>query len=204
MFTGIIQDVGEVLAVQQAGDRTLTIATKLPLVDLDLGASVACNGICLTVVEKQAAAFMVQLSAETLGKTTAGGWRQGTKVNLERSLRAGDELGGHLVQGHVDGTGTIKSRTPEGDSLRFVIAVPSSLSRYIAPKGAVTLDGVSLTINDVLETGPEAAFGVNIIPHTRQWTNFGTLQPGNGVNIEVDMMARYLGRLLDAQTAGQR
>jgi riboflavin synthase len=193
MFTGIIQDVGKVLAVTPTGDRSITIGTKLPLVDLDIGASIACNGVCLTVVNKTDVSFTVQTSAETEAKTNTASWQPGTLVNLERSLRAGDELGGHLVQGHVDGVGRLTKRENVADSLRLTIDIPASLSRYIAAKGAVTLEGVSLTVNDVLETG----FTVNIIPHTQQWTSFGNLQPGASLNIEVDMMARYLARLLD-------
>lgn len=195
MFTGLIQDVGTVLRGEGQGDRLLTIATHLPLGDVKLGASIACNGVCLTIIDIDKDTFRVQVSSETVTKSTAGDWREGTKVNLERSLQAGDELGGHFVLGHVDGVAMIMAREQDGDSLRFTVQPPPPLFRYIAPKGSVTLDGVSLTVNDVLASG----FTVNIIPHTQQWTNLGTLQPGDRANMEVDMMARYLDRLLDAR-----
>lgn len=192
MFTGIIKDVGELVAIGQQADPILTITTGLPLEDMPIGASIACDGVCLTAIAVQADRFQVQVSAETQAKTTLGDWRSGRRVNLERSLRAGDEMGGHLVSGHVDGVATIASRQAEGLSWRFNFIVPAELRRFVAPKGSVAVNGVSLTVNEVEADG----FGVNIIPHTLQATTFDALQPGMTVNLEVDMLARYLDRLL--------
>lgn len=191
MFTGIIADVGRVASVVRHGDTRLTIETGFDTASIALGASIACNGVCLTVVERAPGWFAVDASAETLARTTLEGWREGTQVNLERSMRLGDEIGGHLVYGHVDGVATVEERRPEGDSLRFTIAVPEELARFIAPKGSVALDGVSLTVNEV----GGARFGVNIIPHTQACTTFGTMMPGHRANLEVDMLARYVARL---------
>lgn len=193
MFTGIITDIGKVLAVEARGDRILTIGTNLSLADMALGASIACNGVCLTAVEVGQDRFKVQVSAETIAKTTIGGWQAGALVNLERPLRAGDELGGHMLSGHIDGTAEIVRREPDGESVRFTFRPPAILMKYIAPKGAVALDGVSLTVNDVLED----IFTVNIIPHTQKWTNFSAPQTGDQVNLEADMLARYLERMLN-------
>ena len=192
MFTGLIRDVGELIAVTQQADPVLSIATNLPLADMAIGASVACNGVCLTALRIDGSRFEVQISAETMAKTTLGAWRVGERINLERSLRVGDELGGHFVLGHVDGIGVVAERHADGDSWRFQFTVPAELRRYLAPKGSVAINGVSLTINEVTADG----FGVNIIPHTLQATTFGTLQVGMRVNLEVDMLARYLDRLL--------
>ncbi|MEJ0063617.1 MAG: riboflavin synthase [Alphaproteobacteria bacterium] len=192
MFTGIIKDLGEVAAIEDTADRTLTIATKLPLADMEIGASIACNGICLTAIEIEGGRFKVQASAETIAKTTLGTWRPGTTINLERPLRAGDELGGHMVSGHIDGVAEILERKAEGGSARFVLRPPQELMTFIAPKGSVALDGVSLTVNDVLND----SFGINIIPHTQTCTNFGALRPGDRVNLEIDLMARYLARMI--------
>lgn len=192
MFTGIIKDVGRIMAMKPQADPIYIIATQLPLADVQLGASIACNGVCLTVIAFDAGQFQVQVSAETLAKTTAARWRVGMPVNLECALRLGDELGGHLVSGHVDGVLTITAREPEGESLRFRFTLPESLRRFLAPKGSITLDGVSLTVNEVLA----AEFGVNIIPHTQRWTNFSVLKPGDQINCEVDMLARYVDRIL--------
>lgn len=197
MFTGIITDIGEVVAIDRNGDTRLTLSTAFDTDAIDLGASVACNGVCLTVTEKAAGSFSVDTSAETLGKTTIGSWRVGTKVNLERSLRLGDELGGHLVFGHVDGVAEVVDVRPDGDSQRWRFAVPAGLERFVAQKGSVALNGVSLTVNDV--EGRE--FGVNIIPHTQSETTFrangadGAVGVGDLVNLEVDMLARYVARL---------
>jgi riboflavin synthase len=192
MFTGIITDVGEVRAIERGGDTTYRIGTRLDAAALPIGASVACSGVCLTVVEKGADWFAVQASAETLSRTTLAGWRVGTRVNLERALRLGDELGGHIVSGHVDGVARILGRRDEGDSVRFAIEAPASLSRAIAPKGSVALDGVSLTVNEVSGT----RFGINIIPHTQRETTFGAAREGDELNLEIDMLARYVARLL--------
>jgi riboflavin synthase len=199
MFTGIVTDLGTVRTVEPAGqgrDLRIVIATSWDTGGIELGASVACNGCCLTVVEKGEGTLAFNASAETLSKTTIGRWRPGTAVNLERSLRLGDELGGHLVQGHIDGVGTVAEAIPEGGSTRVRIRPPPHLMPFIAPKGSVAVDGVSLTVNDV----DADAFGVNIIPHTASVTTFGRMKPGDPVNIEVDLVARYLARLLDARS----
>lgn len=198
MFTGIVTDLGTVRSIEPAGegrDLRIVIATAWDTAGIELGASVACNGCCLTVVEKGEGTLAFNASAETLSKTTIGRWRPGTAVNLERSLRLGDELGGHMVQGHIDGVGSIAAVVPEGGSLRVRIRPPPHLMPFLAPKGSVAVDGVSLTVNDV----DADAFGVNIIPHTAQVTTFGRVKPGDPVNIEVDLVARYLARLLDAR-----
>lgn len=192
MFTGIITDLGTVNSVTGAGDRRLEIQTKFDLTSVPIGASIACNGICLTVIETGADWFAVQASEETLSKTSARDWAAGRRLNLERALRLGDELGGHIVSGHVDGVATIVSIQPENESLRFTFEVPADLAKFVAPKGSVALDGVSLTVNEV----EGARFGVNIIPHTQTETTFGHYQPGDPVNMEIDMLARYVARLL--------
>jgi len=202
MFTGIVTDLGTVREVQPIGgghDHRLIIGTSpgfltspAPVV---LGASIACSGVCLTAVDLGGDWFAVEASAETLSKTTLGGWKAGTRVNLERPLRVGDELGGHLVAGHVDGTGEVLSATPENGSVRWRFRVPKAIAPYIAPKGSVAIDGVSLTVNEV----DRETFGVNIIPHTATITTFGTLQPGARVNVEIDTMARYVARLREYQ-----
>lgn len=199
MFTGIVTDLGTVRTIEPAGqgrDLRIVIATAWDTGGIDLGASVACNGCCLTVVERGEGTLAFNASAETLAKTSIGRWRPGTAVNLERSLRLGDELGGHLVQGHIDGVGTVAAAIPEGGSTRWRIRPPPHLMPFIAPKGSVAVDGVSLTVNDV----DADAFGVNIIPHTAAVTTFGRMKPGDPVNIEVDLVARYLARLLDARS----
>ena len=190
MFTGIVQDIGAVTAVDSTGDWTFTIATRLPLGDLALGASVACNGICVTVIEKGRDFFKAQFSAETLDKTTAKTWQTGVRLNLERALRAGDELGGHYVSGHVDGVARLVGKQADGESLRMQFEVPKEFARYIAPKGSITLDGVSLTVNEV----DGYRFGVNLIPHTLQMTTLGHIPVMAMVNFEIDMIARYVER----------
>jgi riboflavin synthase len=170
----------------------LTIATAFDTSAIPLGASIACSGVCLSVVAVAPGEFSVQASAETLACTTIGGWEEGTPVNLERSLRVGDELGGHLVAGHVDGLAQIVERRPEAESVRFVFEAPAELGPFIASKGSVALDGVSLTVNEVSHT----RFGVNIIPHTLSCTNFGQARPGQRMNLEIDLIARYVSRLL--------
>jgi riboflavin synthase len=191
MFTGIITDVGAVRRVEQRGDTRFEIACGYDTAGIAIGASIACNGCCLTVIDTAPGWFAIQASAETLAKTTLGAWREGTPVNLERALKLGDELGGHMVSGHVDGVGAIIAITPEGDSKRFTFDVPRGLARFIAPKGSVALDGTSLTVNEVDGT----RFGVNIIPHTQKVTTWGGLKPGDRVNVEIDMLARYVARL---------
>jgi riboflavin synthase len=193
MFTGIITDIGTVRAVRKAGDTRFEITTGYDLGTVDMGASIACNGCCLTVIEKGPDWFAIQASAETLSKTTLGDWATGTRINLERALKIGDELGGHIVSGHVDGLGEIVSITPEGDSQRFRFRVPHELARFIAPKGSVAIDGTSLTVNEVEGN----VFGVNIIPHTQSATTWGTMKVGQRVNIEIDMLARYVARLTE-------
>lgn len=193
MFTGIITDIGAVRRVVPGGDTRFEIDTAYDTAGIDIGASIACAGVCQTVIETGDGWFAVTASAETLSKTTMGDWREGAPVNLERALRIGDELGGHLVSGHVDGVGVLRSRGTEGDSLRLVLAAPLALSRFIAPKGSVCIDGVSLTVNEV----DGEAFGVNIIPHTAKATTLGRLCEGDRVNLEIDVIARYVARLTE-------
>jgi riboflavin synthase len=197
MFTGIITDIGRVRSVTPKGDTRFEIETAYDLGTIELGASIACNGCCLTVIEKGPDWFAVEASAETLSKTTLGTWDQGTKVNLERALKVGDELGGHIVSGHVDGVGEILSVEPEGQSKRMVIKVPPALARFIAPKGSVAADGTSLTVNEV----DGERFGVNIISHTQAVTTWGGAVAGQAVNIEIDMLARYVARLTEYRPA---
>lgn len=194
MFTGIVTDVGEILAVDplEVG-RRLTVSTSYDTGEIALGASIACNGACLTVVQKQAGRFSVDVSGETLDKTTVGEWVAGRRINLERALRASDELGGHLVLGHVDGLARVASLTREGENHRVEIEVPDTLKKYIASKGSVTVDGVSLTVNEVRDR----LFGVNIIPHTWENTSLAGLTAGAMVNLEIDVIARYVARLLE-------
>ncbi|WP_374472659.1 riboflavin synthase [Phenylobacterium sp.] len=191
MFTGIVTDVGRVRSVRQTNrDRRYEIETAFDLSTVDLGASIAHAGCCLTVVEKGEGWFAVEVSGETLDKTTLGDWQEGRRVNLERAARVGDELGGHIVSGHVDGVGEVISVAEEGGSHRVRIRVPRPLHRYIAPKGSITVEGVSLTVNEV----EDDVFGVNLIPHTWDVTTLGQLAPGVRVNLEIDMLARYLAR----------
>lgn len=192
MFTGIITDVGRVRAVEERGDWRFYVRVPFDAATLALGASVACSGTCLTVVERDGDSLAFDVSAETLAKTTLGRWREGTPVNLERSLKLGDELGGHLVYGHVDGLARLVERRAEGASTRFVFEAPDALAGLVAPKGSVALDGVSLTVNEV----EGRRFGVNVIPHTLAVTTLGERQPGDELNIEADMLARYVARLL--------
>lgn len=203
MFTGIITDLGRIADVANpvpgAADRRFRIATRFPLAEVALGASIACNGCCLTVTEKGPDWFAVDVSGETLSKTTLGKWAVGTKVNLERSLKAGDELGGHIVSGHVDGVAEVAAVRDDGASKRYTIRPPQALAKYVAAKGSVALDGVSLTVNEV-EAG---TFGVNIIPHTQSETTFGGLKPGDQLNMEIDVLARYVARLLEGGVAAQ-
>ena len=199
MFTGIISAVGDVRALQPIDngvDMRLVIGTPWPdTMAIPIGASIACAGCCLTAVRLETDRFAVDVSAETLRRTTLGTWRVGTRMNLERSLRVGDELGGHLVSGHVDGLGRVALAARENASTRLVFTVPGDLARMIAVKGSVAVDGVSLTVN---EAGPDS-FGVNIIPHTAEATTLGTLRPGDAVHIEIDMLARYVARLVETR-----
>jgi riboflavin synthase len=197
MFTGIVTALGEIRAIDPIGagtDMRLVIAAPWPDTGaIPIGASIACSGCCLTAIEVGADWFAVTASAETLSKTTLGRWTVGSRVNLERPLKVGDELGGHIVAGHVDGVGEVLSATPEHGSTRWRFRVPDPLARYIAPKGSVAVDGVSLTVNEV----DGSQFGVNIIPHTAAVTSFGALAPGEAVNIEIDTVARYVARLTE-------
>ena len=200
MFTGIVTDIGEVIAIEKRGDTRLTIATAYDPDGIAMGASIACSGCCLTAVETGRLQdgrgfFAVDASAETLARTTLGNWKAGTRINLERPLRMGDELGGHVVSGHVDDVGEIVRVEAEGDSLRLRLRVRPAIVRFIAPKGSIALDGTSLTVNEV--EGDE--FGVNIIPHTQAVTTWGKARPGEQVNVEIDMLARYVARLSETR-----
>jgi len=191
MFTGIVTDVGRVRAVRDTNrDRRFEIETRFHLADVAIGASINHAGCCLTVVEKGESWFAVEVSGETLAVSTLGGWTEGRRVNLERAARVGDELGGHIVSGHVDGIGEVLSVESEGGSHRLRIRAPRPLHRFIAPKGSITIEGVSLTVNDVADD----VFGVNLIPHTWDVTTLGELTAGARVNLEIDMLARYLAR----------
>ena len=192
MFTGIVTDVGKVRAIKKKGDTRIEIQTVYDTDDVDIGASIACSGPCLTVIEKGPGWFAVEASAETLDKTSLGHWAVGTKVNLERAMRIGDELGGHIVSGHVDAVITIVDMLAEGDSVRFTFEAPANFAKYLAPKGSVCLDGVSLTVNEVQGN----QFGVNIINHTQTSTSFSNRVVGDRVNMEIDTIARYVARLI--------
>jgi riboflavin synthase len=195
MFTGIVTDIGEILTLARQGDTRARIGTAYDPAGIAIGASIACDGVCLTVVAKGAAPnwFEVEISAETISKTNLGGWAPGRRVNLERALRVGDELGGHIVSGHVDGVAEVVALAGEGDSLRVTFRAPEALARFIAPKGSVALNGTSLTVNEV--RGRE--FGVNLIAHTRAVTTWGQVAVGDAVNLEIDTLARYVARLRD-------
>ena len=197
MFTGIVTDVGIVRSAEQRGDLRLQIRTGYDLDTIDLGASIACSGVCLTVVDKGEDWFAVDVSAETVSRTAADQWREGARLNLERSLRLGDELGGHIVTGHVDAVAEVVGVCPEGDSTRIGISVPRALGPMIAAKGSISLDGVSLTVNDVREADDGTThFSVNIIPHTAQNTTLGGIAAGRQLNVEVDVLARYIDHIL--------
>ena len=196
MFTGIVTDVGRVLAADQAGDLRLRIACGYDMDGVALGASIACSGVCLTVVDKGPDWFAVDVSAETRARTAPGLWETHARLNLERALKIGDELGGHIVTGHVDGIGAVTSVEPVGDSMAVTIAAGPEIAPYIAQKGSVCIDGVSLTVNQVETIAEGVRFGINLIPHTGQHTMLGDLQAGREVNIEIDLIARYLERML--------
>ncbi len=200
MFTGIVTDIGEIASVTpggqagaKAGDRRFVVRTRHDMAPIAIGASIACSGCCLTVIEKGADWFAVEVSGESLAKTHLGEWTAGRRINLELSLKVGDELGGHLVYGHVDGVGRIVSMTPEGGSVRFVFEAPGELARFVAAKGSIAIDGISLTVNEV----DKDRFGVNVISHTQAVTTLGQARVGQRVNLEVDMLARYVARLLE-------
>lgn len=196
MFTGIITDIGIVRGTEMRGDMRARIGCSYDMSGVDIGASIACDGVCLTVIAKGDDWFDVDISAETIRKTNIGanGWAIGQRLNLERALRVGDELGGHIVSGHVDGVAEIVAMQDEGDSVRFSFAAPPTLARFIASKGSVALNGTSLTVNEVAGD----SFGVNIIPHTQQVTNWGDAVVGDTVNLEIDTLARYVARLAEA------
>jgi len=195
MFTGIVTDVGTVRAIARDGDTRFEIQTQYDMGTVEIGASIAHSGVCLTVIEIGPDWFAVQASAETLSKSTLADWTVGSRMNLERALKVGDELGGHIVSGHVDGVGEVVSIRDDGESKRFVFRVPAALKNFMASKGSVAIDGVSLTVNEV----DGDTFGVNIIPHTQQVTLFGDYAPGTRVNLEIDMLARYVARLLERE-----
>ena len=196
MFTGIITDIGEVLEIEQRGDLRARIGTAYDVSGIDIGASIACDGVCLTVIalgDDPRGWFDVEISAETVSKTNIGrnGWAPGKRINLERALKVGDELGGHIVSGHVDGVAELIGMEPEGDSTRLTFRAPEDMARFIAPKGSVALNGTSLTVNEV--EGRE--FGINVIPHTQTVTTWGEVAVGDAINLEIDTLARYVARL---------
>ena len=195
MFTGIVTDVGHVRHIEKRGDTHIVIATNYDVAQVEIGASISCSGVCMTVVDKGGTNdrwFAVTASGETLSKTTMGQWKTVDRVNLERPMRVGDELGGHIVTGHIDSVAEVMLVVPEGESTRMSFQAPAALSRFIASKGSVALDGVSLTVNEV----DGLRFGVNIIPHTTKVTTFGKVKPGSKVNLEIDLLARYVARLV--------
>ncbi len=193
MFTGIITDMGEIRQVEQRGDLRARIGTRYDMAGVDMGASIACDGVCLTVVCKGEDWFDVDISAETVSKTNLDTWTLGRRVNLERALKVGDELGGHIVSGHVDGLAEIIAISDEGDSTRVTLRAPQALARYIAPKGSVALNGTSLTVNEV----DGCDFGINFIPHTKEVTTWGSVASGDLINLEIDTLARYVARLAE-------
>jgi riboflavin synthase len=201
MFTGIITDIGHIASAEQRGDLRLIIHCNYDMGSVDLGASIACSGCCLTVIDKGPGWFAVDASAETVSKTAAGMWVEGRRLNLERALKVGDELGGHIVTGHVDGIGHVVSVEPVGDSHKVVVAAPASLAAYIAAKGSITVDGVSLTVNEVIDASDgRAHFALNIIPHSWDVTTLAEMAPGREVNLEIDILARYLKRMEEVRS----
>ncbi len=195
MFTGIITDVGEITELEQAGDLRARIKTSYDTAGIDMGASIASNGVCLTVVALGEDWYDVQISAESVGKTNIGDWKVGSRLNLERALKVGDELGGHIVSGHVDGVAEIIAMKDEGDSTRVTLRAPEALAKFIAPKGSVALNGTSLTVNEV----DGCDFGINFIPHTKEVTIWGAAKVGDRINLEIDTLARYVARLGEFQ-----
>jgi riboflavin synthase len=200
MFTGIVSDIGTIRSVEHRGDTRVVIDTAYDTTTIDLGASIACSGVCLTVVDKGIRQegggwFAVDVSGETISRTAGEQWREGARLNLERAMKLGDELGGHIVTGHVDGVGEVLGVCPEGDSHRVGVRVPPALAPFLAPKGSITVDGVSLTVNEVRDEADGTHFAVNLIPHTQAVTTLGALEAGQKVNIEIDVLARYLQRM---------
>ena len=195
MFTGIITDIGTVRSAEQKGDLRLTIGCSYDMATVDLGASIACSGACLTVVDKGEDWFAVDVSQESASRTAPGLWAESARINLERALRVGDELGGHIVTGHVDAVATVTRVDEVGGSLDVTIEAPRSLGGAIAPKGSIALDGVSLTVNEVEDAGDTTRFTVNLIPHTADHTTLGGIAPGRRLNLEIDVLARYLQRM---------
>jgi len=191
MFTGIITDIGRVAQLEQGGDLRATVETGYDTGSIDIGASIACDGVCLTVIALGQSSFEVEISAETVSKTSVAAWSLGGRINLERALRVGDELGGHIVSGHVDGVAHVTLVEDEGDSTRVVLEAPEVLARFVAPKGSVALNGTSLTVNEVDGT----SFGINFIPHTKTVTTWGDVAVGDAINMEIDTLARYVSRL---------
>ncbi len=195
MFTGIVTDIGTIARAEQRGDTRVVIDTSYDTATVDLGASIACSGVCLTVVDKGPQWFAVDVSGETISRSAGGMWTAGKRLNLERALKVGDELGGHIVTGHVDGTGRVVSAEADGDSRRIAIAIDPALAPFLAPKGSITLDGVSLTVNTVTDAADGSVFTLNLIPHTQAVTTLGDLAEGQSVNLEIDVLARYLQRM---------
>ncbi len=195
MFTGIVTDIGKVSALEKKGDTRIEITTKIDTASINIGASICCSGACMTVIERQDNWFAIEASSETLSRTILGSWELNTPVNIERALKVGDEMGGHIVSGHVDGIAKVIDIYKEGDSMRVKFTTNDMLIRFIAPKGSVTLNGVSLTINEV----DEMSFGVNLVSHTQVETTLGKLSTGEMVNVEIDMLARYVARLLEIE-----
>ncbi len=203
MFTGIVTDIGIVRSVEQRGDLRLTIDCSYDMDTVDLGASIACSGACLTVVDKGEDWFAVDISGETISKTAPGLWSEGARLNLERALRVGDELGGHIVTGHVDAVATVTDANEVGGSIDVRVEAPRAFGGAIAPKGSITLDGVSLTVNEVEDAGDMTRFTVNLIPHTADHTTLGGIAAGRKLNLEIDVLARYLKRMAEAQAAAR-
>jgi riboflavin synthase len=197
MFTGIVTDIGRIEAAEQRGDLRLRIACAYDMAGVELGASIACSGVCLTVVDKGDDWFAVDVSAESVARTAPGMWAQGARLNLERALRVGDELGGHIVTGHVDGIGEVEGVLEVGGSTKLTIVAGEEVAPYIATKGSIALDGVSLTVNEVENLSDGVRFAINIIPHTAQQSNLSAIAPGRKLNIEIDVLARYLGRMME-------
>jgi riboflavin synthase len=195
VFTGIITDIGTIERVEQRGDLRVVVSTAYDTATVDLGASIACSGVCLTVVDKGPGWFAVDISGESVSRTARGKWTEGKQLNLERAMKLGEEMGGHIVTGHVDGVAEVIGICPEGDSKRIGIRLPRELAPFVATKGSITVDGVSLTVNDVADRDDGTHFSVNIIPHTQTVTTLGALEAGQRVNIEIDVLARYLKRM---------
>jgi len=195
MFTGIVTDIGTIDRVEARGDTRVVVSTGYDTATIDLGASISCSGVCLTVVDKGPNWFAVDVSGETISRTAQGQWTEGKRLNLERAMKLGDELGGHIVTGHVDGIAEIVSVAADGDSQRIAFTIPREIAPFVAPKGSITVDGVSLTVNTVEDGADGSRFTVNLIPHTQQVTTLGAFETGQAVNIEIDVLARYLQRM---------